>query len=82
VLRKQLEPLVATGQVRCARGAQCRFADGELGGFIARGEKWDLGHKDGGGPGEYAGPEHVLCNRSTGGARRSRSTTSRNWLPA
>ena len=25
---------VATGKVRCARGAACRFAEGELGGFI------------------------------------------------
>lgn len=52
---------VATGLVRCARGAACRFAEGELGGFIRPGALWDLGHADGESVG---GPEHRECNRS------------------
>ena len=40
-------PAVASGSVRCARGAACRFAEGELGGFIRPGQEWDLGHADG-----------------------------------
>jgi hypothetical protein len=27
-------------------------------------EPWDLGHVDGGRPGEYSGPEHRACNRA------------------
>jgi hypothetical protein len=52
---------VACGSVRCARGTACRFADGELGGFIEPGQLWDLGHADGESAG---GPEHRVCNRS------------------
>jgi hypothetical protein len=32
-------------------------------------EAWDLGHLDGGGPRQYAGPEHRRCNRSTASRR-------------
>ena len=51
---------VATGLVRCARGAACRWADGELGGFIAPNALWDLGHPDR----ESAGRPIGECNRS------------------
>jgi hypothetical protein len=43
---------------------------------ILPGSKWDLGHVDGGGHDEYAGPEHRRCNRATAG-RRARP--SRVW---
>jgi hypothetical protein len=61
--RKLLEPLVATGAVRCAAGEYCKHAeelDGELVGGFIRG-KWDLGHPDAESEG---GPEHRECNRS------------------
>ena len=70
--RRSLSPVVASGWVRCARGAACRHAeyvDGELaGGFILPGEKWHLGHPDGESVG---GPEHVACN--TGAPSRLRA---------
>ena len=63
--RKSLEPVVATGRVRCARGAACdraELVDGfYVGGLIHAGERWDLGHADGESPG---GPEHASCNRA------------------
>jgi hypothetical protein len=51
---------VATGTTRCARGAACRYREGDLGGFIRPGQLWDLGHADGESAG---GPEHRECNR-------------------
>jgi hypothetical protein len=51
---------VATGLVRCARGAACRFSEGELGGLIRPGQLWDVGHADGESVG---GAEHRECNR-------------------
>ena len=63
--RKSLEPVVASGLVRCARGAACERAelvDGyHVGGLIEPGERWDLGHPDGESAG---GPEHASCNRA------------------
>jgi hypothetical protein len=53
---------VATGQVRCARGRACRFAEGELGGLIDPTAPWDLGHPDA--ENRFGGPEHRVCNRS------------------
>jgi hypothetical protein len=38
---------------------------------IAAGEPWDLGHIDGGGPLDWAGPEHRRCNRDVWARRRS-----------
>jgi len=52
-------PLVATGQVPCAR---C----GEL---IPGWAPWDLGHHDHD-RSVYTGPEHQRCNRATAGRRR------------
>lgn len=52
---------VATGAVRCARGAACRFAEDGLGGLIRPDQLWDLGHEDGESTG---GAEHRICNRS------------------
>lgn len=71
-----MAPLVASGLVRCARGAACRrreFVDGELvGGLILAGEQWHLGHPDGESVG---GPEHVACN--TGAPSRLRGSARR-----
>lgn len=58
-LRAALAPIVATGQVACAR---C----GEL---IPGWAPWDLGHVDGD-RSRYSGPEHRRCNRATAGRRR------------
>jgi hypothetical protein len=66
-MRKRWAWLVASGGVRCARGAACRFAVNGLGGFIQPGQRWDLGHPDGESAG---GPEHAVCNR--GAPSRSR----------
>jgi hypothetical protein len=51
-LRKQLAPLVASGQMRCAR----------CGGIILPGTPFDLGHADGDRT-RYHGLEHAVCNR-------------------
>lgn len=63
--RRAWATAVASGRVRCARGAACsraEFVDGRLvGGFIRPGERWHLGHEDGESVG---GPEHVRCNVS------------------
>lgn len=73
-------PLVRSGQVRCARGAACRFSelvDGRrVGGLIHPGEVWQLGHPDGESVG---GPEHLRCN--TGAPSRLRAThrKGRDW---
>jgi hypothetical protein len=51
---------VVTGEVRCARGAACRFAEDGVGGLIAPDAAWDLGHPD---AESIGGPEHRECNR-------------------
>lgn len=80
--RKALEPGVATGLVRCARGKSCKRAeliDGRwVGGLILPDEPWDLGHVDGSGKRLYSGPEHRGCNRATATHRRRRQM-SREW---
>lgn len=73
--RASWEPAVATGTVRCARGADCKFGALGLGGFIRPGEAWDLGHRDDD-RSRYAGPEHAACNRATA-ARRARRVSVR-----
>lgn len=60
-LRQAWAPKVAAGAVPCAR---C----GEL---IEAGTPWDLGHRDGSGKREYAGPEHRACNRQAGAQLRN-----------
>ena len=74
--RRRLAPAVATGLVRCARGAACKraeYVDGEVvGGFISPTERWHLGHPDGESVG---GPEHVACN--TGAPSRLRGKLER-----
>lgn len=60
-LRKAWAPRVATGTVECGRCNQP----------IKPGQPWDLGHKDGTGKREYAGPEHRSCNRSAGAVLRN-----------
>lgn len=85
-LRRSLKPVVALGETRCARGAECVYAetvDGELvGGFIKPGEQWDLDHGDNGVG--YRGPSHRRCNRRTAAHRKARERdrsryTSRAW---
>jgi hypothetical protein len=74
--RRRLAPVVATGRVRCARGAACKFreyVDGELVGGYIRGP-WDLGHADGESVG---GPEHVACNK--GAPSRLRAQRNPRW---
>jgi hypothetical protein len=70
--RRRLEPVVASGRVRCARGAACQraeFVDGLLvGGLIRPGEAWHLGHPD---HESVGGPEHRACN--VAGANRLRA---------
>lgn len=67
--RLRWTPIVAAGNVRCARGSECFYREGDQGGLIRPGQPWDLGHVDGGGPHDYAGPEHRRCNRATAGRR-------------
>ena len=78
--RRSLVPLVATGTVRCAAGAYCRYAElveGQLvGGFILPGTPWDLGHPD---DESVGGPEHAACNRARPMRRRRVRTSSRTW---
>jgi hypothetical protein len=71
-LRASLAARVATGTVLCAR----------CGKLIGAGEPWDLGHRDGGGPTGYSGPEHRRCNRGSGSRRfvSSERRTSRDWF--
>lgn len=75
-LRRALVPQVASGTVRCARGSACRFAVDGLGGLIAPGEEWDLGHDDHDRR-VYTGPEHRVCNRAT--SSRREPARSRAW---
>jgi hypothetical protein len=67
--RDRWVPIVATGTVRCRRGADCLYSVNGLGGFILPGQKWDLGHVDGN-PSLPASPEHLRCNRATASRRR------------
>jgi hypothetical protein len=75
-LRKTWEPKVAAGGVRCARGADCRYAEDGLGGVIHPGAEWDLGHDDHD-RNRYTGPEHSACNRATKSRGRGRPAAER-----
>jgi hypothetical protein len=66
--RRRLAPIVATGEVCCARCGQ----------RILAGEPWDLGHVDGDRT-RYAGPEHRRCNRATALHVARARRTSRSW---
>ena len=58
-LRKQLAPIVATGEVKCWR---CRR-------LIAPGDVWVLGHADED-PTKYRGAEHAICSARSGAQKR------------
>ena len=60
-LRRQWEPLVATGQVICWRCGRTILPD----------EPFDLGHDDTDRT-QWRSPEHVSCNRAAGGRSRTR----------
>lgn len=70
-LRRSWARRIASGTVRCARGAACRYAVDGLGGLIEPGSAWDLGHDDRD-RSRYAGPEHASCNRATSAHRAPR----------
>ncbi len=59
-LRAEWQARIRRGGVTCRR----------CGEPIVLFEAWDLGHVDGGGPRDYAGPEHAKCNRATNDGRR------------
>jgi hypothetical protein len=65
-VRARLAPIVNAGAAVCAR----------CGEQIVPGEPWDLGHVDGGEPGQYSGPEHRRCNRAVLTHRKARETMS------
>lgn len=79
-LRAAWAPIVKRGEAVCVR-----IGDTGCGRPIRPGQRWDLGHMPGGAPDEYAGPQHMACNRAAGArtanARRRRValTTSEDW---
>jgi hypothetical protein len=71
-IRQQWAPLVAAGQVNCAR----------CGRPIPPGTAWDLGHDDHD-RSRYTGPEHMTCNRTAGARKGARITNARRrFTPA
>ncbi len=72
--RRQLEPLVATGQVSCCRCGQ----------LIQPGQPWHLDHRDD--RSGYLGPSHATCNlraaaEKTNGKRKDHPLIwSRVWF--
>lgn len=82
--RTTVGAVVATGTVRCARGADCLFAETVggvlLGGLIAPGADWDMDHADD--RRSYLGPSHARCNRVAGARRRWQKGPgpSREWF--
>ena len=71
--RAKWEPIVATGNVMCARCKQP----------IGANEPFDLGHNDD--RTGYNGPEHVACNRGAGARNataarlQKQQTVTRDW---
>lgn len=68
-LRESLRPAVEAGEVDCWRCGQP----------IEPGQPWDLGHEDGTGKTQYAGPEHRSCNRRAGLAKIGKVLPARCW---
>ena len=68
-LRKQYQPLVASGKATCWR----------CGEPIHPNQPWDLGHDDNN-RNHYRGPEHVTCNRATSGRRHQQPQQRRGAL--
>jgi hypothetical protein len=72
--RRQLEPLVATGQVACSRRGQ----------LIEPGQLWHLDHRDD--RRGYLGPSHATCNlraaaeKTNGMRQRGPLIWSRVWF--
>jgi hypothetical protein len=72
--RRQLEPLVATGQARCSRCGQP----------IEPGQPWHLDHRDD--RSGYLGPSHATCNlraaaeKTNGIRQRGPLIWSRVWF--
>lgn len=68
-LRRQIEPLVRSGQAICWR---CGLK-------IPSDSDWDLGHDDDDRT-RYKGPEHVACNRATAKRKPTvRADQARDW---
>ncbi|MCV7127014.1 hypothetical protein [Mycolicibacterium vanbaalenii] len=67
-LRKQLEPIVTSGQAICWRCAE----------RILPGQSWDLGHDDDDRNAPYRGPEHALKADCAAGGNRSAGIRKRH----
>jgi hypothetical protein len=84
VRRSSVGAVVATGTVRCARGSECleaEYVGGRLlGGFIRRGQAFDLDHTDD--RRGYLGASHARCNRVAGARKRwaKGPGPSREWV--
>jgi hypothetical protein len=66
--RRQLEPLVATGQVRCCRCGQ----------LIEPGQAWHLDHRDD--RRGYLGPSHATCNLRAAAHKRNAARKERQLI--
>jgi hypothetical protein len=84
VRRSSVGAVVATGTVRCARGADCEFAETVggvlIGGLIEPGSDWHLDHRDD--RRGYLGASHARCNTVAGARKRWERGPgpSRDWV--